>query len=90
MSEILIVYPLVKILGWIAAFLFIIAYLFLALGKLKSDGITYHLLNVFGALGLIINAFNFVDYANVIVNGVWMVIGLYAIIGIYMRNRKII
>ena len=70
------------IIGWIGAFLFIIAYLLLSLGKLKADGIIYHLMNVLGAICLIINALALEDEPGFFVNFIWMLIGLFAIAGI--------
>jgi len=68
------------ILGWVGSIAYLTAYLLLALKKLKADQKLYHLLNIVGATGLIINAIFISDYPNVIVNITW---GLIAVIAIW-------
>ena len=46
-------------------------------------------MNMLGAIGLIVNAFHFSDYPNVVTNLLWLGIGLFAVITIGLRrNRK--
>ncbi len=75
------------IIGWIGAVMYIVAYLLLTLGKLKSDSFLYHLMNVLGALGLIANAFHFNDYPNVVTNLLWLGIGAFAILTMVSRGK---
>ncbi|GAB3361343.1 hypothetical protein GCM10027566_27840 [Arachidicoccus ginsenosidivorans] len=60
--------------GWIGTVLYILAYLLLCLGKLTAGSKCYHLLNILGALGLIINAADMKDYPSFVVNIIWMII----------------
>ncbi|TCS88968.1 hypothetical protein EDD80_102159 [Anseongella ginsenosidimutans] len=76
------------IIGWVGAAMYILAYLLLTLGKLRSDSILYHFLNVLGAVGLIANAFHFNDYPNVVTNLLWLGIGCFAIFAIIAGSRK--
>lgn len=76
------------IIGWVGAVMYILAYLLLTLGRLRSDSILYHFLNVLGAIGLIANAFHFNDYPNVVTNLLWLGIGSFAIIVIIAGTRK--
>lgn len=46
-----------SILGWIGMVLIILAYILFSIKKLKMDYALYHLLNLFGAAGLIISTF---------------------------------
>lgn len=46
-----------SVLGWAGAVLIILAYIFLLTKKLKKDYVLYHLLNFFGAAGLILSTF---------------------------------
>ena len=66
-------------LGWIGTFLYLLAYLLLSIKKIKADHKLYHVLNIFGAIGLTYNAVYLNDYPNVIVNIVWAIIALCAI-----------
>ena len=73
-------------LGWIGTFLYLLAYLLLSIKKLRADHRLYHLLNIFGAIGLTYNALSLDDYPNVIVNIVWAIIALSAILLIGRRK----
>jgi len=75
------------LLGWLGTLSYIIAYLLLSLGKLKAEQKTYHLLNILGALGLIVNAIHLDDYPNIIVNIVWFAIGFMGLI--FIARRKV-
>jgi hypothetical protein len=46
-----------SVLGWAGAILIILAYIFLSTKKLKKEYVLYHLLNFFGAAGLILSTF---------------------------------
>lgn len=82
-------WSIMEILGWLGAFFYILAYLLLTVGILKSEGFIYHLLNVLGAVGLIINAIHFNDKPNVVVNLVWLIIGVLALLAFRRRNRRL-
>jgi hypothetical protein len=74
--------------GWIGSILYVIAYLLLALKKLDANNPLYHLLNILGAVGLIINAFHWGDLPSVAVNIVWMIIGSFALLMIIRERRN--
>lgn len=74
------------LIGWLGTLSFIAAYLLLSLGKLKVQQKTYHLLNIFGAAGLIVNAIHLKDYPNIIVNTVWFAIGFIALLSIARKK----
>ena len=73
------------LIGWLGTLAYIIAYLLLSIGKLKAEQKTYHLLNILGALGLIVNAIHLNDYPNIIVNAVWFAIGFIGLIFIIKK-----
>jgi len=79
---------LTSFLGWIGTFAYLIAYLLLSTGKLKGDQKLYHMLNIMGAIGLTYNAVALSDYPNVIVNIVWAVIAVWAILLIQRRKQN--
>ncbi|MFC4873204.1 CBU_0592 family membrane protein [Negadavirga shengliensis] len=70
---------LYEIIGWFGAFFFIVSYYLLSKGRLRQESTTYHLLNLMGAMSLIINALHFRDNANILVNGVWASIAIMAL-----------
>ena len=75
---------LIELAGWLGAVFYVLAYLLLTLGKLSSQGIPFHLLNILGALGLIVHSLYSGSLPSLAVNVVWMGIGLAAIA---RRNR---
>jgi hypothetical protein len=76
-----------NLVGWLGTLSYIIAYFLLSLGKLKAEQKTYHLLNILGAVGLIVNAIHLNDYPNIIVNVVWFAIGFAALIYIIKKKK---
>ncbi len=74
-----------KIIGWVGVVLYVSAYLLLTLQYLKVTKIKFHLLNIFGAVCLIINAWAINDYPNIVVNMLWAFIGFFAV---YKINAK--
>jgi hypothetical protein len=67
----------VDIVGWIGALSILAAYGLLSFGKLPGHSRTYHLLNVVGATGLIINSGWNSAFPSAALNLIWMGIGLY-------------
>ncbi len=74
-----------EMIGWLGALLFIFAYFFLVLGWLSSERGPYHLMNALGGICLVINAVNLSDMPTLVVNAVWGVIALYALVKILKR-----
>ena len=79
-------YDLFQLIGYLGAFLFILSYYLLSIGKLTAQRPVYQLMNIFGALFLIINALNLSDMPTLLVNGVWFMIGLFSLMN--MLNSK--
>ena len=46
----------IEVIGWIGATLIVGAYALLSAGKLEGDSRTYHLMNIFGAVGFVVNS----------------------------------
>lgn len=75
-------------MGWLGSFLYVVAYLLLSLKKLTGDNPRYHLLNIAGAVGLIVNALHWRDYPSLAVNIIWMIIGSFALIMMVRRKNS--
>ena len=73
----------VEIIGWIAAVLIMGAYALLSAGRLEGSSAIYHLMNVFGAAGFIVNSGWNGALPSAALNVIWMGIGLYA-----LRQRR--
>jgi hypothetical protein len=74
--------------GWVGAIAFIVAYLFLSIGRLSAESHTYHLLNIIGAVCLIINSYFVDDYPNIVTNVVWIGIAAWAMRLIGLKKPK--
>lgn len=81
---------LIQICGWTGVSFFIIAYCLLSGNYISSKHYSFHLLNIVGGIGLSINAFYYHNQSNMLVNVIWITIGLVSIIknSSIVRNRK--
>jgi hypothetical protein len=70
----------VEIVGWIGATLIVAAYALLSAGKLAGDSRTYHVMNIFGAIGFIVNSGWNGALPSAALNVVWLGIGGYALL----------
>jgi hypothetical protein len=68
-----------SIAGWLGMALVITAYLLLALKKIKSNSIKYHLLNLFGGIGLIASTFATKSWPAMTLNVIWGGIAIFSI-----------
>jgi len=78
---------LVEIIGWIGAVEVIIAYAFNSNGKLRSDSPVFQLLNLTGAIFLILNTWYNESYPSMVINIIWTGIAISALIRI--KRKKI-
>ncbi len=70
----------IDILGWIGAALLLLAYALVSNRKLTGDSMRFQLLNLSGGLMLAINSGYHGALPSVVVNAVWIVIGLTALL----------
>jgi hypothetical protein len=75
---------LIDAAGWVGAGSVLLAYGLVSLRKLDGDAVFYQVLNLVGAIFLILNSFYYGAYPSVGVNVVWISIGLFSLI----RARK--
>ncbi|MFO1242558.1 MAG: hypothetical protein U1E36_05080 [Rickettsiales bacterium] len=75
-------------LGWIGAIMVLAAYALLSGKKLVSDSYTYHGINMVGSFFLVLYASWKVAWANVLVNVVWLVIGIIAVWTLWKSGRR--
>ncbi len=69
----------IEVIGWIGAALILGAYALLSAGKMKSDSVAYHLMNIVGAAGFVINSGWNHAFPSAVMNVVWIGIGVYAL-----------
>ena len=70
----------IEIIGWIGAGLIVSAYFFNINGKLKSSSILYIISNLLGGIFFTINTFVHKAYPSMIVNIIWVIIAIAAIL----------
>ena len=71
-----------EIIGWYGAIAVVLAYALLSFGGMSSNNLIYQTLNITGALGIVYIAFRDKDYQSGVLNAVWALIALIAIINI--------
>jgi hypothetical protein len=72
----------VEVIGWIGAVEVIIAYALNSSGTLESDSVIFQLLNLTGALFLIVNTWVNKAYPSMLINIIWTIIAIAALIRI--------
>ncbi len=69
----------IEVIGWTGAALILGAYALISAGKLRSDSLAYHLMNIVGAAGFVINSGWNHALPSAVMNVVWIGIGIYAL-----------
>ncbi len=73
---------LIQIGGWYGVVVILLAYTLNSFSIMNSDSLTYQLLNLSGALGIMVEAASKKDKQPVVLNVVWAAVALIAIINI--------
>ena len=79
---------LVEVIGWIGSIEILLAYGLNSYQKIRSDSLTFSLLNLTGGLFLMIYTIYKDAFANTFVNLVWVVIALIALARYVNRGRE--
>ena len=69
----------IEVIGWTGAALILGAYALLSANKLRADSVAYHLMNILGAAGFVINSGWNHALPSAVMNVVWIGIGVYAL-----------
>ncbi|MBI4592133.1 hypothetical protein HY733_01675 [Candidatus Uhrbacteria bacterium] len=70
--------------GWVGVLLILLAYGLLSFGVLSADHIGYHALNLVGGVGIIVDALADKNYQPAVLNLIWIVIAVFAILRIFI------
>ena len=79
---------LFDLLGWIGAFLLLLAYALVSFKRLAADSLVYQGLNVTASILLAINTLYHQAYPSSFVNIVWTFIAIFAILMIVKNYEK--
>jgi hypothetical protein len=71
-------------LGWYGVIAIVGAYTLLSLGILPSTSLTFQMLNLTGAIGIVVDAIDDKDMQPAVLNIIWAVIALVAIVKILL------
>jgi hypothetical protein len=77
----------IDILGWVGSVEVVAAYGLNSYQKIKSDSLIFQVLNLTGAIFLIINSIYKEAYPFTFINTVWSVIAIVAIVGILKKKH---
>jgi hypothetical protein len=71
---------LIEIAGWIGMVLILTAYALLTMGKLEPRSTAYHVINIVGAIGFIINSGWNGAIPSAALNVIWLGIGIFGLL----------
>jgi hypothetical protein len=75
-------------IGWIGAFLLLLAYAMVSFKKLEADSLVYQGLNVAASVLLAINTIYHGAFPSSFVNIVWTIIAVFAILTVTRKYAK--
>lgn len=70
---------IVSVLGWSGAAVLVVAYALVSRRRVSGDGQAYQLMNVYGAAALAVNSGVHGAWPSVVLNAVWLTIGVLAL-----------
>ncbi len=75
----------IELFGWFGAIVILGTYALVSFSFLEPTGVWYQVLNVVGALGIVAVSFHKKAYQPAVLNVIWAVIALLAIINIIFK-----
>lgn len=79
----------VDLIGWTGAVLILGAYALLSAGRLKAGSLAYHLMNILGAVGFVVNSGWNGALPSAALNVIWIGIGMYALLRRRRRHGRV-
>lgn len=70
-------------LGWIGTILIVLAYVLLSCHYVNGESRVYHLINLFGAIGIGINVFYREDWSTFVLEVIWATIATVSLYSLY-------
>ncbi len=71
---------LIDVAGWLGAASLLAAYALVSSGRLAGRGLGFQLLNLAGAVGLLVNGVYHGAWPSAALNAVWLVVGVVALV----------
>jgi predicted membrane-bound spermidine synthase len=82
-------YSITDFLGNIGVFLIILAYLLLQLGRIRSTDLVYSMLNLIGAVLIIISLTQEFNLSAFVIEVFWVIISFIGIVRFLAQNSKL-
>jgi hypothetical protein len=79
----------IEIFGWIGSAAVVLAYALISTNRVQNSSSLYHLLNLGGSVGLIVNSTYNRAFPSTFVNLVWSLIALFALIRIFQSTNRL-
>ena len=79
---------LIEIVGWVGGALILLAYGLVTSGRLAARSLAYQLMNLFGAIGFIINSGWYGAMPSVALNVVWLAIAVFALLRLRGKSNS--
>ncbi len=79
---------IIEIIGWIGSALVLLAYFLVSSKKISPVSNNYQLMNLFGALGIIINSTVHHALPTVGLNVIWLLIAIYGLVKALQSRHK--
>lgn len=76
-------------IGWIGAFLLLLAYALVSFKSLAADSLAYQGMNVVASILLAVNTLYHRAYPSSFVNIVWTFIAIFAILMVVRKHKKV-
>ncbi|PZR26324.1 MAG: hypothetical protein DI538_26575 [Azospira oryzae] len=78
---------LIDIIGWIGSIEVIAAYGLNSYQQIKTDSVLFQLLNLTGALFLIVNTVYYHAYPSAFINIVWVIIAVLSLVRLFPKKK---
>ena len=78
----------IDVLGWLGAVMILTAYALISFKKVEGNSIKYQSLNIIGSVFLVINTYYYGAIPSTLVNIIWAIIALFAIVTIKRNYGK--
>ena len=78
----------IDVFGWIGALLILLGYALISFGKVEGNSLEYQLMNIFGSIFLAANTLYYGAIPSSLVNIIWAIIAVFAILTIAKKWRK--
>ncbi len=75
----------ISLLGWYGVLAILVAYLLISFNALTPTSAAYQMLNLTGALGIIVETIGKKDYQPMALNVIWALVALVALIQLFSR-----